>query len=368
MTMMIYRKLTLGQPSVSMLCDCRIVLLQLLVTVTILHLHHWSSVCTSASKSLHAVSMKCHHFRSLYGTVADGQRFRQQLLRHSTITTSRYQLRSSSTDACSEDREESVSIADHRGNDKWVLQFDGGSRGNPGLGGSGAVLFLNASGILTEVWNCYNFLGEKKITNNVAEYSGLLSGVKIIVKLNIQSVEIQGDSQLVIRQLQGQYQVKSDNLKPYYKQATKLLKKIRRKTFKYIPRELNARADYLSNQAMDSRKSKDTFLHADLFRFNHTIGEPTSVSPIALDDAAQSDSSVSPTASSEAATDDSSIQQQLQNHRELIKQLQTQSELHSHLLGETSIMMTSLDSRVTILQQQSLTAKVKKPRKSQSAD
>jgi ribonuclease HI len=310
--------------------------------------------------------MKCHHFRSLYDIVADGHRLR---LRHSTITANRYQLRSSCTDSTySEDRQERESIADPRDIDKWVLQFDGGSRGNPGLGGSGAVLLaLNASsGILTEVWNCYNFLGEKKITNNVAEYSGLLYGVKGIMKLNIQSVEIQGDSQLVIRQLQGQYQVRSDALKPLFKRAMTLLKKIRWKTFKYIPRELNARADYLSNQAMDSKKSKTTLLHAGLIQYNQTIGEPQSASPIAQVEAAQSDSSVSPTASSDAATD-KSLQQQLHHHLELIQQLQTQSERHSDMLSESSIMMTSLDSRVTTLQQ-SLTAKVKKPRKSKSAN
>lgn len=351
-----------------MLCDCRIILQLLVITVTAvtIQLRHWSSACR--------LSMKYHHFRSLYGTVADGQRLRLQQLRHSTITTSRYQLRSSCTDNYSEDREEHVSSSevDHRGIDKWVLQFDGGSRGNPGLGGSGAVLLASnaSSGILTEVWNCYNYLGEKKITNNVAEYSGLLSGLKGIVKLNIQSVEIQGDSQLVIRQLQGQYQVRSDTLKPFFKRAMTLLKKIRRKTFKHIPRELNARADYLSNQAMDSKKSKATLLHADLVQFNHTIGEPQSASSIALVEATESDSSVSPTASSEAATVDS-IQQQLQHHRELIKLLQSQYDCHADLLSESSIMMTSLDSRVTALQQQtqqSLSEKVKKPRKSKSAD
>lgn len=337
-----------------MLWNCRIVLsLHLLVTVSLrIQLLHWSSACSSASRS----SMKCHHFRSLYDIVADGHRLR---LRHSTITTNRYQLRSSCTDSTySEDRDERESIADHRGIDKWVLQFDGGSRGNPGVGGSGAVLFaLNASsGIVTEVWNCYNFLGEKKITNNVAEYNGLLSGVKGIVKLNIQSVEIQGDSQLVIRQLQGQYQVKSESLKPFFKRAMTLLKKIRWKTFKHIPREQNARADDLSNQAMDSKKSKTTLLHADLFQ---TVGEPQSASPIALVEAAQSDSSVSPTASSDAATDNS-FQQQLHHHLKLIQQLQTQSECHSD-------MLSSLDSRMTTLQQ-SLTAKVKKPKKNKSTN
>ena len=352
--------LTLGQPSVSMLWNCRIVL-SLSLTIQLVH---WSSACSSVRRSS-ILSMKCHHFRSLYGIVADGHRLR---LRHSTITTNRYQLRSSCTDSTYSERDEREPIADHLGIDKWVLQFDGGSRGNPGLGGSGAVLLaLNASsGILTEVWNCYNFLGEKKITNNVAEYSGLLFGVKGIVKLNIQSVEIQGDSQLVIRQLQGQYQVKSESLKPFFKRTMALLKKIRWKTFKHIPRELNARADYLSNQAMDSKKSKTTLLRAKLIQFNQTVVEPHSASPIALVEAAQSDSSVSPTASSDAATDNS-FQQQLNHHLELIQQLQTKSEYHSDMLSESSIMMTSLDSRVTTLQQ-SLTAKVKKPRKSKSTN
>ena len=106
--------------------------------------------------------------------------------------------------------------------ENWLLQFDGGSRGNPGIAGAGAVLYtLDGDGSensiikKTEKWAGYFYIGNS--TNNVAEYMGLIEGLKQAIVLDIKYIEIEGDSQLVICQLNGIYKVKHSNLIPLYK-------------------------------------------------------------------------------------------------------------------------------------------------------
>jgi ribonuclease HI len=152
---------------------------------------------------------------------------------------------------------------------KWLLQFDGGSRGNPGSGGSGAVLYFNSgyfpgiSETLDEKWHMYNFLGDKDVTNNMAEYSGLIDGLTQAVAMKLDSLKIQGDSQLVIRQLQGTYKVGALHLKPLHAEAVRLLAKIPTYCLEHIPRDLNSRADELSNIAMDSMQTRAVRIHRD---------------------------------------------------------------------------------------------------------
>ena len=131
---------------------------------------------------------------------------------------------------------------------------DGGSRGNPGHSGYGLVIYDDNQKILYQE---SKYLGIK--TNNEAEYSGLL-GALIWLSNNQNSFDLSqinffADSQLMIRQMQGIYKVKADNLKPFYKQAKDILKNISTPiVFKDVRRELNKLADELANQAMD-RKS-----------------------------------------------------------------------------------------------------------------
>ena len=142
----------------------------------------------------------------------------------------------------------------------WILQFDGGSRGNPGLGGSGSAIFASdGDGKLTEVWCGYRFLGHKDITNNVAEYTGLIEGLKQGIKMKLPSLCLQGDSMLILNQVQGIYKVKNDVLKLHHQKAKMLLGKIPYVAYRHIPRAENARADALSNMAMDSTKSSSQF-------------------------------------------------------------------------------------------------------------
>lgn len=135
----------------------------------------------------------------------------------------------------------------------YVLRFDGGSRGNPGVAGSGMVLYDADEG--TEVWSGYHFMGDR-YTNNEAEYQGILEGLRCAYAMGARSVVVQGDSMLVIKQLEGKWRVKAENLRPYYQKAMKLLQQFDSFHVNHIERAENSRADELANEAMDSRDSR----------------------------------------------------------------------------------------------------------------
>jgi len=125
---------------------------------------------------------------------------------------------------------------------------DGAARGNPGPSGAGAVL-TDADG--TIVARVGKFLGRQ--TNNYAEYMGLIIGLEHARKLGAREVDVYADSELMIRQLGGRYQVKSPTLKPLYDEAVRLLKGFAKVKLVHVPRELNKDADEMSNRAIDER-------------------------------------------------------------------------------------------------------------------
>lgn len=134
---------------------------------------------------------------------------------------------------------------------KFVHQYlisytDGGARGNPGPAGIGVVLQNKDSETIGE-WS--EFLGIA--TNNQAEYKALLLALKQAVALGAIELECRLDSELVVKQLKGEYKVKHPDLKPLFEQAKSLISQIKNVSFKHIPRELNKQADLLANQAMD---------------------------------------------------------------------------------------------------------------------
>jgi len=134
----------------------------------------------------------------------------------------------------------------------YVLRFDGGSRGNPGIAGAGMVLYNGEDG--TEVWSGYHYLGDK-YTNNEAEYRGLITGLQCARTLGVQNIVVQGDSQLILRQIVGEYKVKSATLKAYYDEAVSLIPEFKSFQTSHIERARNARADELANLAMDFQAS-----------------------------------------------------------------------------------------------------------------
>lgn len=127
-----------------------------------------------------------------------------------------------------------------------TLFCDGACRGNPGPASFGYVIF-QADEIIAQ--------GGGKLgttTNNVAEYQGLIQGLKKLVALGAKEITVKADSQLMIRQLSGMYKVKTPHIKELFDLAQKELKHFTKKTFTHIPREENSLADALANQALDS--------------------------------------------------------------------------------------------------------------------
>jgi len=127
-----------------------------------------------------------------------------------------------------------------------ILFADGGSRGNPGPAASGAVL-LDGSGELLEEAHAY--LGVK--TNNVAEWTALLLGLEAAAKRGIKRLAIRLDSELVVKQLRGEYRVKHPDLQPLHRRAGTLLRRFEYVDLRHVPRKQNALADRLVNRVLD---------------------------------------------------------------------------------------------------------------------
>ncbi len=131
------------------------------------------------------------------------------------------------------------------------IYADGGSRGNPGPAASGAVIFDQQNNILAQIGTYLDIN-----TNNYAEYYGLITGLEKALELGYKSVEVYLDSQLVVKQMTGEYKVKNLNLQPLFLQAVKLKKEFT--TFKifHIRRELNKIADKLVNKVLDEQNNQ----------------------------------------------------------------------------------------------------------------
>jgi len=127
-----------------------------------------------------------------------------------------------------------------------TLFADGGSRGNPGPAASAAVL-LDRDGELVEEIGAYLGIA----TNNVAEWTALLLGLEAAAKRGIRRLQIRLDSELVVKQLQGEYRVKHDGLKPLYRRARELLRAFSEVDVAHVPRARNKLADGLVNRLLD---------------------------------------------------------------------------------------------------------------------
>jgi probable phosphoglycerate mutase len=127
--------------------------------------------------------------------------------------------------------------------------IDGGSRGNPGPAGYG-VRIERADGSIIDLKQALPLA-----TNNVAEYSGLLAALRWAVTNDIVTLHIRSDSELLVKQMQGQYRVKNQGLQPLYEEAVALTRKIGRVSFEHVRREFNKDADRLANEAMDEAAS-----------------------------------------------------------------------------------------------------------------
>lgn len=130
--------------------------------------------------------------------------------------------------------------------DEWTLHCDGGARGNPGPGAAAWVLSAPDG---REVEARAEYLGH--VTNNVAEYRALIGGLDAAARAGAQALRIFMDSELVVRQMKGEYRVKHAGLKPLHAEARREAGRIPAVRFEAVRRERNARADGLVNQTLD---------------------------------------------------------------------------------------------------------------------
>lgn len=131
---------------------------------------------------------------------------------------------------------------------KLTIFADGGSRGNPGPAAAGAVVTDESGTVVREFGT---FLGVT--TNNVAEWTGLISGLEAALELGADQIVIRLDSELVIKQITGVYRVKHPNMIPLHAKAKALLKKFAQVDIKHVPRRQNAAADAVVNAVLDAQ-------------------------------------------------------------------------------------------------------------------
>lgn len=127
-----------------------------------------------------------------------------------------------------------------------IIYTDGAARGNPGPAGAGVVVIDEDGAVISEV---SKYLGET--TNNQAEYQALIIALEEARKLGAETLSIFSDSELLVRQIQGEYLVKNEGLKRLFKLAKDKLKGFGKHTIAYLPRERNKHADRLANRAID---------------------------------------------------------------------------------------------------------------------
>ena len=130
---------------------------------------------------------------------------------------------------------------------KLTVHVDGGARGNPGPAAIAAVVSDGDGQVLREEGRPIG-----RATNNVAEYRAVLLGIELASELGADELELVGDSELVVKQLRGEYRVKDQGLKPLHAEARDALAAIGAWSVRHVRREQNAEADRLVNEALDA--------------------------------------------------------------------------------------------------------------------
>jgi ribonuclease HI len=129
---------------------------------------------------------------------------------------------------------------------EWLLMVDGAARGNPGDTGCGAAICDETGAVVKEL---SRYLG--KTTNNVAEYEALLMGLEALISMGKKWIRVQSDSELMVRQLNGQYRVRDPKLWTLFERAQSLLRHFDRYNILHVRREANKLADRLANRGID---------------------------------------------------------------------------------------------------------------------
>jgi ribonuclease HI len=130
---------------------------------------------------------------------------------------------------------------------EWLLMVDGAARGNPGEAGCGVVICDEAGAVVQEL---SRYLGIA--TNNVAEYEALIMGLEALLRLGHKNIRVQSDSQLLVRQLNGEYRVKDEKLKILFQRVMALLRQFERYRIVHVYRDMNKLADRMANLSIDN--------------------------------------------------------------------------------------------------------------------
>ena len=131
---------------------------------------------------------------------------------------------------------------------KAIMYTDGGARGNPGIAGIGIVIEDKHGNVIREI---SQYIGEQ--TNNVAEYKALSRGLEVALDLGIKEIICYLDSELVVKQIKGEYKVKNERMIPMYNMVMPLIKKFDNFEIIHVKRESNKKADKLVNKAIDNK-------------------------------------------------------------------------------------------------------------------
>ncbi len=149
-------------------------------------------------------------------------------------------------DMANSDKEITDTSNTNKETDLIVVNVDGASRGNPGESGIGVAIFDKDSNLINEAWD---YLGVA--TNNISEYKALILGIKLSMKYNAKKILFKSDSELMVKQIKGEYKVKNAQLKLLFTEAQSLLKKQVNWKIMHVPREENKEADLLANKGVD---------------------------------------------------------------------------------------------------------------------
>lgn len=155
---------------------------------------------------------------------------------------------SSSSSSSSAKKQQAFGFGGESAPEHIVAHVDGGARGNPGPAGFGVVVDDAHGRRLAEF---SRYLGHR--TNNFAEYSGLIAALQYAIEHGHQELRVVSDSELMVRQMNGVYKVRSPELRPLYEEARTLARRLKWFRIEHVRREKNAGADRLANEAMDRK-------------------------------------------------------------------------------------------------------------------
>jgi len=133
----------------------------------------------------------------------------------------------------------------------YRINIDGGSRGNPGPAAYGVIIRDGGGEIVAKL---KKYIG--RMTNNVAEYYGLIAALDYAEAHGVKAIRIESDSELLVKQMRGQYKVKSEDLRPLFERALKMSKAFESFRIEHVYREQNREADALANEALDETEAK----------------------------------------------------------------------------------------------------------------